>query len=519
MTDPNDNSEPAPPAPAPAPTPVPEPAPAAKARPRKVPRFQIGLNVVIQVLILFIIFLMVNYLGFRHFQRWDLSRSQKFTLSGKTLDILKNLEEPVDVIVWFDETNRIFPDVVTILTEYQIRSREKIRLEFVNPLRDPNRTRELQAKYKFNEEENVIVLDNGRNSKFVYGADMVEYQPQDPLLAQVKVAPDIKAFSGEEKLTSALQEVNSKEKPKVYFTQGHREPELEGTKDAPSRIAGAKDYLTKENIEVLPLTLMSKDDVPKDAQTIIIVGPQFDFTKRELAMLEDYWERGGHLIMFLDPNYPNRNLVEFCSRRGITPRADHVLKTSLVQQVVFVYTDVVAEFIGKHPITEALSRTTTTLKGGTQSLKFDEVVARQNDLAISPLLLAGEGYWGEKDFPVAPGEAPVCNKGTDAEAPLFLAACAEQAGGDISRRLVVVGNSALVEDKTMTSSQNLQLIIGATNWSLNRSQLLGIPPKGRNDFKINLSPTEKSRLWFFCILAVPCAAAIVGLLVWLSRRK
>lgn len=521
MTDPTETPKPAPdPTPA-APEPAPEPT---SAKPRKVPRFQIGLNVILQIVILFFILLMVNYLGFRHYMRWDFSRTQKFTLSEKTLAILKSLEEPVDVIVWFDpvkptDTNRIQQDVETLLTEYQIRSNDKVRLEFVNPMRDQNRSKILQAKYKFNDSENVIIIDNGRRSKFVYAADIIEYFPQDPLLAQVKAARDIKSFSGEQKITSALQEVISKEKPKVYFTQGHREPSLVEENGTPSPIARIKDYLIKENIEVLPLMLISKDEIPKDAAAIFIIGPRYDFTKRELAMLEDYWERGGNLMMFMDPNYPNRNLVEFCIRRGIIPRGDRVLKTSVVQQLIYVIDYVTAEFINKHPITQSLSGVETKLMGGSQSLKIDEATARKNDLAITPLLLASEGYWGETDFPLPPNTAPVCNKGVDAEAPIFLAASAEQVGGEVKRRLVVVGNSGIAEDATMELSQNLQLIISTTNWSLNRNELLGIAPKNRNDFKINLSPTQKSRLWFFCIVAVPATAAVIGLLVWLSRRK
>jgi ABC-type uncharacterized transport system involved in gliding motility auxiliary subunit len=489
-------------------------------KPRRLPRLQIGLNVILQITILFFILLMANYLGYRHYQRWDLSRNQKFSLSEKSVAVLKTLEEPVNIIVWFDEEHRIFRDVLTLLTEYQERSNGKIQLEFVNPLRDPNRSRELQSKYKFNDEENVILLDNGRNSKYVYGADIVEYLPVDPLLAQMKVKPDIKNFSGEQKLTSALQEVQSREKPVVYFTQGHREPDFEGTAEAPSPLSRLKDYLTKENMELKPLTLISHDNIPTDAASVLIIGPQFDLTKRELAMLEEYWERGGRLEIFLDPNYNNtRNLIEFCKRRGLIPRGDRVIKSQTVQQVAIVYTDVAAKFLGGHPVSKPLARVDTVVQGGTQSLKLDPVVAQQQDITLTPLLQADVGYWGEMDYPPAPNTAPLANKGVDTEPPLFLSAVAEQTVGNVTRRLFLTGNSAICEDRTMGNSQNLQLVLSATNWSLNRSELLGIPPKDRSNFQLSLPPKQKSQLWFLCIIAVPATSAVIGLLVWLRRRK
>ncbi len=48
------------------------PAPA----PKKIHRFQIGLNVIVQVAIAIVLAAMVNYLGFEHYRRWDYSRDR-----------------------------------------------------------------------------------------------------------------------------------------------------------------------------------------------------------------------------------------------------------------------------------------------------------------------------------------------------------------------------------------------------------------------------------------------------------
>ena len=81
-------------------------APTDTARPKavKINRIQIGLNVILQVVILTTIVLFVNYLSFRHFKRWDFSRSQKFALSPQTKTLLKNLAKPVKAIVFFKVT-------------------------------------------------------------------------------------------------------------------------------------------------------------------------------------------------------------------------------------------------------------------------------------------------------------------------------------------------------------------------------------------------------------------------------
>ena len=50
----------------------------ANARPQKIHRFQIGVNLMVQVAIIIVLAAMVNYLGFQHYRRWDLSRDKKY---------------------------------------------------------------------------------------------------------------------------------------------------------------------------------------------------------------------------------------------------------------------------------------------------------------------------------------------------------------------------------------------------------------------------------------------------------
>jgi hypothetical protein len=57
-------------------------------KPKKIHRFQIGLNVVVQIGLLILLAAMINYLGFEHYRRWDFSRDQKYSLSDKTKRVL-----------------------------------------------------------------------------------------------------------------------------------------------------------------------------------------------------------------------------------------------------------------------------------------------------------------------------------------------------------------------------------------------------------------------------------------------
>src|SRR2546425_11690187 len=79
-------------------------------------RFQIGVNVLLQLLALVVILGIVNYLAFNHYKRWDFSRNQKYALSDQTKRLLKSLKKPVQAIVFFSPDPRtpgaeVYPDV------------------------------------------------------------------------------------------------------------------------------------------------------------------------------------------------------------------------------------------------------------------------------------------------------------------------------------------------------------------------------------------------------------------------
>ena len=75
--------------------------PANKAKPKKIHRLQIGLNVLVQLILIFFLVTAVNWIGFRHYKRWDVSRDQKYALSDKTKRFLNSIKGKVRITVFF----------------------------------------------------------------------------------------------------------------------------------------------------------------------------------------------------------------------------------------------------------------------------------------------------------------------------------------------------------------------------------------------------------------------------------
>src|SRR5213596_3631253 len=98
----------------------------------KIGRIRIGLNVVVQIVLILFLAAMVNSLAFKHYKRWDFSRDQKYALSDKTKRFLDTLKGEMRITVFFAPNTPITADVQNLLTEYQYAAKGKIDVEQID---------------------------------------------------------------------------------------------------------------------------------------------------------------------------------------------------------------------------------------------------------------------------------------------------------------------------------------------------------------------------------------------------
>ena len=101
--------------------------------------------------------------------------------------------------------------------------------------------------------------------------------------------PQITAFTGEQAVTAALIEVTEGKKSSAYYVQGHGEPAI--GKGKPLEVLGT--LLDGEHLTVGELNLLNVDTIPADASVVMLLGPRYDLTDREIGLLSAYWDKGG----------------------------------------------------------------------------------------------------------------------------------------------------------------------------------------------------------------------------------
>ena len=473
-------------------------------------RLLIALNTGTALLLALAVTLMVNYLSFRHYYRDDLSRTQRYKLSSKTIGLLESLEKPVAVTVFFQPGNVLYEDIHNLLREYQFHS-SRLNIQWVDPDRDIAQTEELAVKYKVTD-PNVVVFDYDGRSKYVRVDEIATINASSGI-------DRITSFKGEQAFSSAIQGVVQKTVPVVYFLTGHGERSITDF-DRRLGFSGAAQLIERDNIEVKLLLLSTAKQIPADCGALVVAGASQSMSKAEADLIALWLRRSGRLMELTDSGQTS-GLEKMLQEWGVLLRNDVVIDPdrTLTGREVF------ASSYNRHPITAKLG-TTAAIFHLPRSVEPDYTQPKTTSAdrpKVTPLALSSKNSWSETQ----PDQVPAkYDKDTDdLPGPVSMAVAVEK--GDTTglldmqirpSRLVVFGDSGFVSNSGLTGG-DASLFMSALNWLLDREQLMAITPKEVDDTRLKLTREKIQILSWSTIGIIPALAALLGTMLWFRRRK
>src|SRR5881396_940695 len=486
----------------------------------KIGRIRIGLNVLIQIVLILFFAAMVNSFAFKHYARWDFSRDQKYALSDKTKRFLDSLKDKLRITIFFSPNTPIAADVQNLLTEYQYAGNGKIDIEQIDPERNLSRAKELFDKYKVVTDESLLVLDYDGRNKTVKASEMADVDQSGMALGE---GPRVAAFKGEQAITSAMIDLVEGKKKTLGYVTGHKEPAL----SAPtSPISLLKTFIENENIKFQELNLLDQPAIPADVNAVMIVGPQYDFSDREMQVLRDFWDKQGRILALVDPAPNTPRLRAFLDELGVKVNDDRLmvfLRTGI--QELALTRDVQAHFLSDSPITKRLADVRALFLGGTSSLTLEADRVRAANLRIEPLIQAEKGYFAEPDYNADDQAKLQADAKRNSNTPLTIGVAVEKGGSADERvqvnssRLVAVSNATFVQDNAVTQDQQaLDFVSGSMDWLLSREQLIGIAPKIPKPLTFSLNEEALRNLRWIVLVLMPLVFAALGTAVWWKRR-
>ncbi|MFN6484907.1 GldG family protein [Nostoc sp. DedQUE02] len=502
---------------------------------------QAGTNALVATLAVLAILGLINFLGTRYHLRADLTEAQLFTLAPQSQELVRVLPQPVKV--WVFDINQN-PQDRELLENYQ-RQSSKFKYEYIDPQARPGLAEKFGVK-----DYGEVYLESGEKRQLVQTVN------QNERLSEIR-------------LTSRLQQLTNSTTAKVYLLQGHGERQLSPGKDA---ISQAVQGLGDKNFTTSPLNLAETSKVPQDAAVVIVAGPKRGFFEGEVKALQEYLNRGGNLLLMIDPN-TDPKLNSLLQEWGV--RLDNRLAVDVSGESVVGLgpaAPLVTEY-GQHPITKDFGKGNSfypiarpleiTPVPGVQAtpllrtkpypsswaesdlqsekLEFNEGKDMKGPLTLGVALTRKQAAKPASTPQSAPTPSPLPSPTTQSKAsPTPPAPSASPASPAPSAspaspaptpsptpssqtatesRLVVLGNSNFATDGLFQQQLNGDVFLNSVTWlSQQDQQPLSIRPKEPKNRRITLTTTQGNLLILSSLLLLPLIGFAIAVIIWWKRR-
>lgn len=442
-----------------------------------------------------------NFIVNKRGRTWDLTSKKLYSLSPQTVNVLKELKDPIKVICFSEKP---IPTVEDLMRRYQNET-DKITFDF----KDPNRANDLTKKYDVRQGQLAAVLIKNPGPTETH---------QLVNLGALAAPTD-----GEQTLTNALVKLNSVGQQKLYFVEGHGELPLEGPAQdpmmGPQQAQAPSLALVKRNLEddgyaPSSFNLTERGEVPTDASAVAVVAPTSPFTEREVKLLESYLERGGRLVYFAAQAHDS-GLEPLLAKYGVQVEPGMVAdEKQNAGQPYALITGSYGDSDIVRPLKQAKTGVVFLATRGLTLLK-EGILA---GVTSNPLVLSSPFAWIE----TAPSEQPVLDSG-ERSGQIVLASVATRDTRSAAdkradeARLVVFGDSELLT-QTFRLPQNRDMVLNAFAWTTAQMQRITIRPPDRETSTLEIDQDKFGNIRLIVMDLLPTLLLALGLTIARTRR-
>lgn len=467
--------------------------------------------------------------GGRHAARQDWTHGQVYSLSERAAEVLRSLDEPVDVWVIVPTTigggksNPLDQELREVLRRMS-EVTQRLRVRWLDPDRSRQQAEQRIAEHRLSGRDladGVVLVQAGQGvalrRKHLLPSELVTYARGADVQA---TGPRVAEFRGEEALLGAFVAVTDPVDVTVCATRGHGEPDVSSLEPF-AGYAHLKDLVEDAGFEVRFADL---DDARglEACDVVLVAGPAGAFPPTHVAALERFADRGGDLLFLTgaivtpgSTGLANHGLEPLAARYGVHFGGRVTLDPHPMPGATPLLAFTLNDGWGDHPIVRSFV-------GEAVSLVFvRELAVEAPSAGGSPpvvLLQAGEDAWAESDLDGLRAGRPLERGDGDRPGPLPVAVAAERGGS----RLVVIAsdqfalNAYLRED--VVYDRGRDLVLNALGWLGGRDVMLGIRARPREHVKLVLLPRQLTRMTWVSILGLPAFWASLGMWVLWRRR-
>jgi len=418
---------------------------------------------------------LVLLLTYRHTLRIDLTPERTYTLSPHAQRILGGLDREVRVTAFVRSADPRTPFLKDLLWRVVNASR-RVHYDFV----DLNRSPALARQYGIERYGALVVESDGHRR-------------------------DISNPS-EGTLVSAVLAVTRPSQRVAYFLTGHGE-HAPTDSDRKLGCSSAARALEEDLFVVRELPLVGPDGVPADATAVVVAGPRKDLLPDEAKRLDAYLDRGGALLLLVDPESPP-SFAAIAARRGITP-------------LDAVVVDPERRLAAGEGVTILVSGLTSSfLVSGT--LEAPPVFSRARPLELatgsSPTAI-GFLQSGAASYAVPAGQPLDAATGPGRAQVVGAAVVLPTRDGAKPGRLIVFGDADFATNAFVDYLGNRDLLVNSVNWLAREESLIAARAQQKEAGREQFFVTETQGRMAFWLAAVVQPAIFFAFAIYVFVRR
>jgi gliding-associated putative ABC transporter substrate-binding component GldG len=267
-----------------------------------------------KLLLVILTVLIVNLIGSQFFKRFDLTQDQRYTLSKTSINIIKNVDEPLYLDIYLEgdfpgEFKKLQTETQQLLLEFKARN-ANIIFQFIDPLADKEKSM-AKSKELFSKgltPISITIEDKGKQEQsMVFPWAIARYKNRE---IKVQLLKNMLGASTADKVVSSVQHLEYAFANAINTISVQKQKKIAvilGNGELQQNEIGDFLKTVKENYFIAPFTLdsVSKNDV-KTAKDLkfydlaIIAKPQEKFTDEEVQVLDQFIISGGKTIWLID---------------------------------------------------------------------------------------------------------------------------------------------------------------------------------------------------------------------------
>ena len=481
------------------------------------------------ILVSLAIFVVFNFLLSPVSWRLDLSNGKAYTLSPSTKNILRNLDDIINIkfFVSSDLPTRFLPlksDVIDFLNEYKNQSESKVVVKILDPKKDEQALN--QAKEAGIPELQFSQIEQDKYAvSAVYFGIAVAYGEKKEIIPQ---ATDLESL--EYNLTAAIYKLTKKNLDKIAIVG-----KQESFDPAQDDLATLKKVL-RQQFSLSFLDISSESNVKKIDSTyksvLIFDDNKKEFSSDEINEIRDYLNNKGTAVFFIDGVWvldnlqtaeAKNNLFGLLRDWGVDVNKNLVLSGS-AEMVNFGNNQV--QFFSVYPFWIKTDQFNQKLGffSNINQLTFPWVsslgLISRNNIETTELVKSTQKSWTQDGsstggFVLDPQKIPQPNAETLKEFVVVAQAKSKQGG-----QVIVIPSSRFIQERYLSrSSSNLEFVLNILDNLASGGALSGIRQRAVNLYPLpELSERQKDIFKYLNILLLPGFFALFGLVKLTKRR-